>query len=105
MKSDCVKKLDRGLVSIESVNASPDWAYFCSEERYAQVCSLAYHPEKNAKTLFPGATNQRIDRATKSAYSPTRLSRSEYVDYHCPRPFGEHKDTILSILRASGSDV
>lgn len=98
MKSKCVKKLDRSVVSTESMNASPDWAYFCSEERYAYECSQAYLPEKNDSTLFPGATNQRIDRAYNSYYTMDRLLRNEYVDYHCPRPFELHKNTILSVL-------
>jgi len=103
MKSDCVKKLDRSAVSIVNMNASPDWAYFCSEERYAHVCALAYTRDKVAFPLH--TANKRIDRGYNSAYDPNKLLQGGYIDYHCPRPFADHKDTILSILRTIGSDV
>ena len=96
MKTDCVKKLNRSEANTANVEASPDWAYFCSEERYAEVCRVAYtgpvvtdeHPSKGRKN--------RIDR--EAEYDETRLKQGQYTDFHCPRPFEKNAGIIRSVL-------
>lgn len=97
LNSDYVKKLDRSEVSSVNVEASPNWMYFGSEERFGEVCRAAYtgpvatddHPNKDNKN--------RIDR--EAEYDEALFAQGKYIDFHCPRPFEKNADTIRAILK------
>lgn len=96
MKTPCVKKLDTSVVSDVSKQASPDWVYFCSEERYAEVCRLEYVGKTVTDEHPCGSRKNRIDR--EATYIPEILSRGDYIDFHCPRPFEKNSSIIVPVL-------
>jgi hypothetical protein len=85
-------------VSGFSTSASPDWKYFCSEERYAYACSLDYKDPKRDTMPHPNPGQNRICRSMNSFYEKEKLGAGAYIDYHCPRPYATYKSTIHAIL-------
>jgi hypothetical protein len=82
-----------------SKSASPDWKYFCIEERFAYKCSLDYNGIVRNNIPHPTPLINRICRSEKSLYDRFQLNAGEYIDYHAPRPYHEHKSIIEEILR------
>ena len=79
-----------------SYEASPDWMYFCSEERYAYYCLNNY--SKSVDIIYKDIDYKRICRSSNSEYNSILLSQDYYIDYHCPRPYEKYKDVINNII-------
>lgn len=84
-----------------SKEATPDWKYFGSEEHYGGKCAIAYTDPKECDVKPPDPVFNRICRSRNSVYEVRHLMRGGYIDYHCPRPFENHSNTILYILKHS----
>lgn len=97
LKAD-TRELKENEANDFSKAASPDWKYFCIEERFAYRCSLEYKGEVRNNIHFPEPIFTRICRGNGSQYDKTRLQNSEYTDYHAPRPYNKYKDLINSII-------
>lgn len=85
-------------VSQFSKDASPDWKYFCTEERYAYQCMLQYTGPIANTFPHPQPGENRICRSQNSQYSKVKLMSGQYIDYHCPRPFHTYYPVIMNIL-------
>ncbi len=79
--------------------ASPDWKYFCLEERYAYKCAQQYDGYVRHNTPSPIPAYNRICRGHGSFYIKEQLEANGYIDYHAPRPYETYKDLINSIIR------
>jgi hypothetical protein len=105
-KDFCIKVMkSKYLANLKDIEAnqfskdvSPDWKYFCTEERYAYGCMLEYTGKVTNDMHHPIPGYNRICRSMNSYYEEFKLSTGMYVDYHCPRPIETYKDTIFKIL-------
>jgi len=88
-----------------SKDASPDWRYFCTEEKYAYQCMLTYTEPTMNTMQHPIPGQNRICRSMESYFLPEVLSKGDYIDYHCPRPYSSYKDVIMNILLKSRSII
>jgi hypothetical protein len=78
----------------ENTMASKDWGWFCCEEMYTGNLL------KNSKVLVelpPDNSYNRINR-TDMVYSKELAEKGYYIDFHAPRPYEKHSDTIEQIL-------
>lgn len=101
MNSEHLQNLKEYEANQFSKEASPDWKYFCTEEKYAYACSKDYTGTVTNIMHHPLPSYNRICRSANSTYHPSILTAGFYIDYHCPRPYDEYKDTILDILHKS----
>lgn len=97
--SESKYKLEEYEVTAFSKAASPDWKYFCIEEKYAYNCSLEYKGIVRNNIPHPTPLVNRICRSKNSLYDVFQLKAGEYIDYHAPRPYHEYKPIIKEILR------
>lgn len=98
MHSEFLTNLQENQANQFNKDASPDWKYFCTEERYAYACSILYkHPKRNT-VQHPMPDINRICRSQQSTYDINALLRGFYIDYHCPRPYAAYRETIQAII-------
>lgn len=80
---------------MESKIASDDWGWFCCEEMYTGNIL------KNSKKLIElppiDNTYNRIDRSDM-LYDESLIIRGYYIDFHAPRPYENHAQTIEKII-------
>jgi hypothetical protein len=98
MNSKYLANLQENEANQFSKNASSDWKYFCTEERYAAACAHAYTKPKRDTVDHPQPGRNRICRSHKSSYNTEHLLNNLYIDYHSPRPYSEYKSTIHEII-------
>lgn len=78
----------------ENRKASSDYGWFCCEEMYTGYLL------KNSKKLLelePEGGYKRIDRSDMR-YNIEDIKKSIYIDFHSPRPYGDHSEEIEKIV-------
>jgi hypothetical protein len=88
-------KFHTNLAGKESKQASNDWGWFCCEEMYTGDLL------KNSKNLIevPPISNKytRLDRS-RMVYNAIDIIGGQYIDFHSPRPYENHRDEIELII-------
>ena len=92
------------LVGNSKKDKQPVWAY---EEWYTADLIKASKVKFYAfKRKGHGNLGNKICRSTNSSYNPELLkSKIYYEDYHCPRPYEDHKSQINEILKIAWGDI
>lgn len=88
------------LIKESKKNKCPIWAY---EEAYIPKLIK----ENGCLDKFESINRypkSKICRSSNSSFDLQKLKNGEYIDYHCPRPYNENKETINKILSIAWGD-
>jgi hypothetical protein len=88
-------KFHNNNASNESKQASKDWGWFCCEEMYTGF--ILRQSDKLLEMPPNGGIHSRIDRSDMK-YDLDLLKNGYYIDFHSPRPYEAHSDTIEYII-------
>lgn len=86
----------------ENLQASENWGWFCAEEMYTGDLL------KNSKNLIEvepiNGEYTRLDRSNM-VYNLQDIQNGYYIDFHSPRPYEIHNETIEKIISYSAFNV
>ena len=81
-------------VSQVSIDASPEWGWFCCEEMYT---GELLRESKKLVELPPVESYTRLDRS-HMVYDLKSIKKGYYIDFHSPRPYESNSSIIEEII-------